>query len=105
MRTLTEFTLSLKSETPPDYIIDKPAFKALWLASTGQWEQAHALTRTLGAEEGGAWLHACLHRIEGDTNNANYWYHRAEMEYYSGDTSAELEEIAIQIFNSSDVEE
>lgn len=49
---------------------------ALWYAGKGDWDQAHDLINDAhGAEE--AWVHAHLHRIEGDLSNAGYWYSRA----------------------------
>ena len=102
MKTLTDFRASIKSDSPPEHI-DNPAFKALWLAAKGEWEQAHALVRTCEDRDGGAWLHACLHRIEGDTSNASYWYKRTVIKPYSGDTSIELEEIATLMIGSSEL--
>ena len=50
--------------------------KALELDKAGDWEGAHALSQELD-NSGGAWLHAYLHRKEGDLGNAAYWYARA----------------------------
>lgn len=53
-----------------------PALAALWRDARGDWEGAHRLAQ---ADEGGAgdWVHAYLHRKEGDEGNAAYWYARA----------------------------
>jgi hypothetical protein len=53
-----------------------PALQALWHDARGDWEQAHACAQ---ADEGrdAAWVHAYLHRKEGDHGNASYWYRRA----------------------------
>jgi hypothetical protein len=50
--------------------------QALWRDAKGDWEGAHELAQ---AEPGpaGDWVHAYLHRKEGDTSNARYWYRRA----------------------------
>ncbi len=49
---------------------------ALWWAGRGNWERAHKVAQeTDGAD--GAWVHAMLHRKEGDLANAGYWYRRA----------------------------
>ncbi|MCA6074904.1 hypothetical protein LDX50_20180 [Fulvivirga sp. 1062] len=49
---------------------------ALWYDRQGEWEKAHELVQD--ADSGnGAWVHAYLHRKEGDLWNADYWYHRA----------------------------
>ena len=51
--------------------------KSLWYDAKGDWEQAHALIDQLPGAEA-AWLHAYLHRKEGDSWNADYWYARAK---------------------------
>lgn len=53
-----------------------PALQALWLAEKGEWEQAHDRCQQGDSAEG-AWVHANLHREEGDLANARYWYARA----------------------------
>lgn len=50
--------------------------KALWLARKGLWDQAHAVVNGIPSAMG-SWIHAHLHRIEGDLSNAAYWYSRA----------------------------
>ena len=50
--------------------------RALWYASHDQWETAHQLVQDDPSRES-AWVHAYLHRVEGDLGNARYWYHRA----------------------------
>lgn len=53
-----------------------PALQALWHDAHGDWARAHACSQE---DEGpaGAWVHAYLHRKEGDPANARYWYVRA----------------------------
>ena len=53
--------------------------KALWWARAGRWEEAHDLCQELPGKAG-AWLHAWLHRQEGDYGNACYWYAKAGRE-------------------------
>ena len=50
--------------------------RTLWLARAGQWEAAHDLCQEIPGSAG-SWLHAHLHREEGDHSNAAYWYTRA----------------------------
>lgn len=50
--------------------------KALWLDGKGKWHEAHDLVDGHPGELA-AWIHAYLHRKEGDNWNANYWYRRA----------------------------
>lgn len=53
--------------------------KALWLARAGRWDDSHDLCQDV-PDPGGSWIHAYLHREEGDLGNASYWYHRAGKE-------------------------
>jgi hypothetical protein len=53
-----------------------PVIRALWLAKAGHWDEAHDLCQDL-PDPAGAWIHAWLHREEGDLSNAAYWYARA----------------------------
>ncbi len=53
-----------------------PALTALWLDAKGNWDGAHAAAQADGGREA-AWVHAYLHRKEGDLGNAGYWYRRA----------------------------
>jgi hypothetical protein len=49
----------------------------LWYDGKNDWEQAHIIAQDLPTKEG-SWVHAYLHRKEGDAWNANYWYNRAD---------------------------
>ena len=69
-----EFKASMSEALPPKGITASLA--ALWYAGKGDWEQAHAIAQDVPTREG-SWVHAYLHRVEGDDWNANYWYHRA----------------------------
>lgn len=53
-----------------------PALQALWHDAHGNWERAHELAQEAASAEGD-WVHAYLHRREGDVGNARYWYSRA----------------------------
>lgn len=53
--------------------------KALWYARAGKWDAAHDLCQEVPGKAG-AWIHAWLHREEGDLGNAGYWYSRAGRE-------------------------
>jgi hypothetical protein len=54
----------------------EPSLKALTLLASGDWEAAHTLVQDDPSPEA-AWVHAHLHRVEGDLSNAGYWYRRA----------------------------
>lgn len=69
-----EFTATLERDTPPD--LDHPLLLALWHDARGDWERAHDIAQDVDDRDG-AWVHAYLHRVEGDNWNANYWYRRA----------------------------
>ncbi len=66
--------------------------QALALVQAGDWEAAHQL---VAAEESveAAWLHAHIHRIEGDLSNARYWYRRAGKTEATGPLEEELAEL------------
>ena len=71
---LAAFRASLGAGSPPAGF--SLALRALWLDARGDWEGAHEAAQT---DEGGAgdWVHAYLHRKEGDACNAGYWYRQA----------------------------
>ena len=71
--TIEEFTAALTATTPPAV---PPLLLALWHDARGDWETAHSLAQDVD-DASGAWLHAYLHRKEGDLSNAGYWYRRA----------------------------
>jgi hypothetical protein len=71
---LAAFRASLTAAEPPPAL--SQALRALWLDARGDWDSAHNAAQ---ADEVGAgnWVHAYLHRKEGDDGNAAYWYRRA----------------------------
>ncbi len=68
------------------------SMQALWWSAKGDWHQAHELCQVEGNAEGD-WVHAYLHREEGDLGNAAYWYRRANKSVC--DSSLEAEHRAI----------
>jgi hypothetical protein len=72
--TDAEFHASLKTGTTPAEL--SPPLLALWHDGRGDWDRAHAAVQD-DASPSGAWVHAYLHRKEGDISNARYWYRRA----------------------------
>jgi len=70
-----------------------PLLRALWLGLRGEWEAAHAIVQADGGADA-AWVHAWLHRVEGDAPNAACWYHRAGRAVAEGGTCDEGEAIA-----------
>lgn len=61
---------------------------ALWLDAQGKWDEAHTMVQEDESAEG-AWVHAYLHRREGDSSNARYWYARAGRPVFSGSLEGE----------------
>jgi len=51
--------------------------KAIELASAGEWDAAHGIVQEHDADRTAAWIHAVLHKMEGDSENSGYWYRRA----------------------------
>ena len=72
--TLDEFRKSLAAAAPPVGLA--PMLVALWHDGHGDWEAAHGVAQDI-PDPDGAWVHAYLHRKEGDAGNAAYWYRRA----------------------------
>lgn len=89
--TLVEFRESLAAPVPPAGI--GTALQALWHDARGDFASAHELAQS---DEGGDgdWVHAYLHRKEGDTNNAAYWYRRAKRAVPVEPLASEWERIA-----------
>ena len=88
---LDAFVASLERDAPPAPA--SPMLRAVWHGLRGEWDAAHELAQAQDDAEG-AWVHAWLHRIEGDLGNADYWYARAHRPSRRGDTRDEGLEIA-----------
>ncbi|MCC8426448.1 hypothetical protein [Mucilaginibacter sp. UR6-11] len=86
MKTLTEFKESLNLEEPLSGL--PVQLKSLWYDAKGDWPKAHAQVDQL-TDRQSAWVHAYLHRKEGDIWNADYWYSKAQRT--RPDTSLERE--------------
>jgi hypothetical protein len=74
MMTYEEFVASLKQNDPPASL--HPILKALWFDGKDDWESSHNVAQDIN-DKNGSWIHAYLHRKEGDLSNAAYWYARA----------------------------
>jgi hypothetical protein len=70
-----------------------PPLAALWWAAKGEWDTAHRLVQDESTRDA-AWVHAYLHRIEGDLGNAGYWYRQAGQPVAQDGLDAEWERIA-----------
>ncbi|SEN74382.1 hypothetical protein [Palleronia pelagia] len=67
----------------------KLLIEALDKAEAGEWDAAHEIVQQYDGR-GAAWLHAYLHKVEGDDSNARYWYRKADMQPFEGDRYEEL---------------
>ncbi len=99
MMKRSEFDSALRAESPP--AMSAP-LTSLWWDAKGNWDAAHkTLQQDDGSDSAGrrsagrrsAWVHAYLHRKEGDLSNAGYWYRRADKPIASGELADEWCEI------------
>lgn len=88
--TFDEFKSSLSAELPPENL--SLALQGLWFDGKGNWDQAHQCAQDQD-DQTGAWVHAYLHRKEGDLGNASYWYRRANKAVKQGSLEDEWENI------------
>lgn len=88
---LDGFRASLAADAPPAGLGDPLA--ALWWEAKGDWQRAHGCAQDC-EDADGAWVHAYLHRVEGDLANAGYWYRRAGRTPSAAELPAEWREIA-----------
>ena len=87
----TAFKATLSADSPPEGL--SLAVQALWQVAKGDWEQAHKLAQDQD-DGAGAWVHAHLHRVEGDLRNAGHWYRKANREVSEAPLPKEWDEIA-----------
>jgi hypothetical protein len=79
---LATFEASLVAASPPAGV--GPPLEALWWDAKGDWDEAHRCAQREETSTAGAWVHAYLHRKEGDLANAGYWYRRAGKPVFDG---------------------
>lgn len=93
------FQASLAEADPPAGLTGP--LEALWHAAKGDWRRAHAIAQQNEGDRTHAWVHAHLHREEGDLANAGYWYRRAGRPVAEGDIAAERKAIAEVLLNDA----
>ncbi len=91
LTTVAQLEESIEGERPPAGA--SLMIEALWWARKGDWHKAHGLAQDQGDADG-SWVHAYLHRVEGDLSNAGYWYRRAGRPVASGSLDQEWQAIA-----------
>jgi len=73
--------------------MNEPLLTAIELALSGRWDEAHCLVQQ-DETDTAAWIHAVLHKIEGDLGNSRYWYRRAgKLDHLADDPQQELAQI------------
>jgi len=73
-----------------------PLVRALWHDARGEWDAAHHLAQDI-EDTDAAWVHAYLHRKEGDLGNAAYWYERASQPVATDALDLEWRRIALHL--------
>ncbi len=72
--------------------------KAIELAQANQWNAAHEIVQQYETDATAAWIHAVLHKIEGDLGNSRYWYNRARrIDHLADEPQAELGQIKAEL--------
>ena len=93
-----DFDASLTAATPPAGL--SPALAALWYDRRGDWTRAHEIAQDDDGPDA-AWVHAYLHRREGDQANAAYWYRRAGKAVTRGSLEDEWDAIVDGLLRTS----
>ena len=91
---MADFRASLTDAAPAPGL--EPPLTALWWAAKGDWDRAHKIVQD-ESDAGAAWVHAYLHRVEGDLPNAQYWYRTAGKPVASATLEAEWAAIAAEL--------
>lgn len=95
--TFQEFKTTLSSSKPSEDLPD--LLKAMWYEGKNNWEAAHNIAQDISSKDG-SWIHAYLHRKEGDQGNAAYWYHRAGKPIPRVSLQEEWEQIVTELLQS-----
>jgi hypothetical protein len=96
--TFEEFKRDVSKAKPPSGVA--PALTALWWAAKGDWDKAHGIVMKEDSRDAG-WVHAYLHRVEGDLDNAGYWYRKARRPAASEPLPAEWDAIAAALIEQA----
>jgi len=94
---LAEFKQSVSAAAPPAAV--NAAIQALWWDAKGDWAKAHHCAQAQN-DPTGAWVHAYLHRKEGDHSNAGYWYRRAGRPPATASLAEEWDTIAAALLDA-----
>jgi hypothetical protein len=97
--TLTQFESSLFNNHPPTGI--SLFLIAMWNDAKGNWQTAHEIIQDIETECGN-WIHAYLHRKEGDEFNARYWYAKANRKFPTSSLSEEWDAIVTYLLKNAE---
>jgi hypothetical protein len=97
-KSFDAFLLSLEADVPEE--LWPEGLKALWYDGKGDWNRAHNIAQDIPSKHGN-WIHAYLHRKEGDKWNAGYWYGRANKVFPSVSLEAEFEELVGEVISTA----
>lgn len=98
MISIEEFLSWKSAGTVPEDI--PPLLQSLLLDAAGDWDHAHQIAQSDSSVDG-SWVHAYLHRMEGDLGNATYWYRSAGKKMPDMSLEEEWEYIAMALLNKS----
>ena len=90
---------STKKSNPPSKLFGIRL--AVWHILKDDWDMAHNIAQDIKSKNA-SWVHAYLHRQEGDIGNAHYWYRIANKNPYSGSLKIELDDIIASVFNQNE---
>ena len=93
--TVEEFAATASANAPPAV---GPLLRALWHEARGEWDAAHRIAQDVD-DNSAAWVHAYLHRREGDLGNAAYWYRRAGQPVATDSLAAEWNRIVTALLS------
>jgi len=99
MMNLEEYKSTLSQKQPPAGLDE--LLRALWIEARGDWDTAHTIAQENSSDDG-SWVHAYLHRKEGDLSNASYWYSRAGKKRPDVSLQEEWESIANMLLAKSE---
>ena len=95
--TYDEFILSIENDEQPNNM--PVQLQALWYDAKGNWNKAHSLIDSL--DDGtSCWVHAYLHRKEGDISNADYWYRKAQRQRPAYSLDEEWKNITMELLTA-----
>jgi hypothetical protein len=89
--SIADFKASLSGAAPASSLA--PPLAGLWWAAKDDWDKAHKIVQDEPTREA-SWVHAYLHRVEGDLGNAGYWYRQAGKPVAKDALDVEWERIA-----------